>query len=41
MRRATQKKHLDKLILRDGVFLPEYFSKSSNFDEKVKMRFEE
>lgn len=31
VRRATQKKHLDKLILKDGVFCPEYFDKSSNF----------
>lgn len=29
VRRATQKKHLDKLILRDGAFLPEYFQSAT------------
>ncbi|CAL6094738.1 SNF2_family helicase [Hexamita inflata] len=40
VRRATQKKHLDKLILRDGAFLPEYFDKNAQtFQDKVEKRF--
>lgn len=43
VRRATQKKHLDKLILKDGAFLPEFFDKTAQgqeqFQNKLQKRF--
>ncbi|KAH0575033.1 SNF2 family helicase [Spironucleus salmonicida] len=40
VRRATQKKNLDKIILRNGAFVPQFFEENDEFRKQIDRRNE-